>query len=320
MKIVFLGTPDFAVPSLQALINSNHQVVGVVTQPDKPVGRHGKLEFPPVKKLALKHNIPVFQFEKIRLNGVEPLKKLNADIFVTCAYGQILSQEVLDIAPHGVLNVHGSLLPKYRGASPIQWAIINGETETGITILKTQIGMDDGPTILKKSVSINKNETAGELFLRLAPLGAECLLEALTQIENNTATFTPQNESEVILCKMFKKDQFKADFNMPAKQLASLINGLNPWPTISVSINGVKFKLLRASSLTNQEIQNLNVNLSDFNVGEVVVAKPKVGLVIKSCDGLINIIELQPENGKAMLSKSYLNGKHIEVKSKVLSE
>lgn len=320
MKIVFLGTPDFAVPSLNALINSHHQVVGVVTQPDKPVGRHGKLEYPPVKKLALEHNIPVFQFEKIRRDGVDELTKLNADIFVTCAYGQILSQEVLDIAPHGVINVHGSLLPKYRGASPIQWAIINGETVTGITILQTQIGMDDGPTILKKEVPILKGETAGELFNRLAPLGAQCLIEALTLIENGTATFTPQNEEEVILCKMFKKEQFKPDFSMDANALVNLIHGLNPWPTISAVINGVKFKLLRAQVLTSTEEQNLGVNLNDFEVGEVVVAKPKIGLVVKASNGLINITELQPENGKIMPSKSYLNGKQIPVKSKVISE
>lgn len=320
MKIVFLGTPDFAVPSLNALINSHHKVVGVVTQPDKPVGRHGKVEFSPVKKVALQHNIPVFQFEKIRVNGVEPLKALNADIFVTCAYGQILSQEVLDIAPFGVINVHGSLLPKYRGAAPIQWAVINGDKVTGITILQTQIGMDDGPIILKRETEIKKGETAGELFNRLAPLGAQCLLDALTQIENKTITFTPQNPNEVVVCKMLKKENFKPDFSILPSSLVNLIHGLNPWPTYTCKINDVSFKFLRAEELTKTQIENLNINLNEFNNGEVVVAKPKIGLIIKSGGGLVNITELQPQNGKIMPSKSYLNGKQIMPHSLILSE
>ncbi len=319
MKIVFLGTPDFAVPSLQALINSRHQVLAAVTQPDKPVGRHGKIEFCPVKKLAISNNIPVYQFEKIRRDGVEDLKKLNADIFVTCAYGQILSQEVLDIAPHGVINVHGSLLPKYRGAAPIQWSIINGDKITGITILQTQIGMDDGPMILKQETEILPGETAGELFDRLAPMGAECLLKALDLIENGKATFTEQNADEVVMCKMLKRENFKPDFNMNAQQFINLIHGLNPWPSMQVLINDTKFKLLRAQMANMQQLSSFNVCVDNFENGEVICAKPKLGLIIKVGGSAVNITELQPENGKIMPSKSYLNGKQIDEHSKILS-
>lgn len=311
MKIVFFGTPDFAIPTLQSLIDSKHTVLAVVTQPDKPVGRNGKVVFSPVKTLALKHNIPVLQYEKIRRDGVEELKSLNADVFVTAAYGQILSKDILEASKFGVFNVHGSLLPKYRGAAPIQWAIINGEKTTGITILKSDVGMDDGNIILSKSVDIKDGETAGELFDRLKVVGAECLMEALTQLENGTITYTPQNHSEATTCKMLKKELCKIDFNKSTNEIINLILGLNPWPVAEIYFKEGRFKVYKAQN-ANEKINSFNINPNAKN-GEVVVASPKQGLIIKCDNGFVELTSIQAENGKIMDAKSLLNGKKIEV-------
>jgi methionyl-tRNA formyltransferase len=171
MKVVFLGTPDFAVAALKNIINSNHEVVAVVTQPDRPKGRSGKPAFSPVKEVAVDAGLPVYQYEKIRMQGVDDLKALNADIYVTCAYGQILSQEIIDIPKHGIINIHASLLPKYRGAAPIQWSVINGDEYAGVTIMKTEAGIDTGDMLIQKSIKIGETETAGQLFDRLSDLG-----------------------------------------------------------------------------------------------------------------------------------------------------
>ena len=197
MDIVFLGTPDFAVPSLKALIENGYNVKAVFTQPDRPKGRGNKVQFSPVKECALEYNIPVYQPEKIRLEeNAKILKELKPDLMITCAFGQILSKENLDTAPLGCINVHGSLLPKYRGSSPIQWAVINGESETGITTMYTDIGVDCGDIIHQNTVKIGDNETAGELFDRLAVLGAQTLLETLKLLEENKLTRTPQDHSQ----------------------------------------------------------------------------------------------------------------------------
>lgn len=311
MKIVFFGTPNFAIPTLQSLIDSKHTVLAVVTQPDKPVGRNGKVVFSPVKTLALKHNIPVLQYEKIRRDGVEELKSLNADVFVTAAYGQILSKDILEASKFGVFNVHGSLLPKYRGAAPIQWAIINGEKTTGITILKSDVGMDDGNIILTKSVDIKDGETAGELFDRLKVVGAECLMEALAQLENGTITYTPQNHSEATTCKMLKKELCKIDFNKTTNEIINLILGLNPWPVAEIYFKEGRFKVYKAQN-ANEKIKSFNINPNAKN-GEVVVASPKQGLIIKCDNGFVELTSIQAENGKIMDAKSLLNGKKIEV-------
>lgn len=312
MKIVFFGTPDFSIPTLQMLIESKHNIVAVVTQPDKPVGRNGKVVFSPVKQLAIKHNIPVLQFNKIRREGVQQLLDLNADLFITAAYGQILSKEILEASKYGVYNVHGSLLPKYRGAAPIQWAVINGEKTTGITILKSDVGMDDGDIILTHPVDIKPDETAGELFDRLSVVGAECMSEVLTQLENGTITFTPQNHLEATVCKMLKKEQNKIDFNLPALQVKNFILGLNPWPVAEFNLKEGRFKVYKASVVTTQQILKLNLNNS-YNSGEVVVASSKFGLIVKCGDGFLEITEIQAENGKVMSAKSLLNGKQIMV-------
>ena len=310
MKVIFLGTPDFAVPTLNALI-SHHDVLAVVTQPDRPHGRSSKLIPTPVKEVALKHNIPVLQYEKIRKEGVEDLKKFNADVMVTCAYGQILSQEILDITPVGVLNVHGSILPKYRGAAPIQWAVINGDKETGITILRSEAGMDDGDILLIEKTPIKEYETSGELFERLSVLGADCIIKALKLVEEGKAVFVPQNHELATRAKMLTLEMSKLDFNLSALTLANTIHGLNPWPLAKITINGTKFKIFKAKVVECEE---------SGDIGTVVVASPKKGLIIKCGEGYLSVEELQPENGKRMPTKNYLNGKSICVGSEVISE
>lgn len=308
MKIVFFGTPDFSIPTLQKLIDSHHEVIGVVTQPDRPVGRNGRIVFSPVKQLALKYNIPVYQYEKIRRDGVEELVGLKADLFVTAAYGQILSKEILDASTYGVFNVHGSLLPKYRGAAPIQWAVINGEKTTGITILRSDVGMDDGDIILKHEVDIMPEETAGELFDRLAVIGADCLMEALQQLEDGTITYTPQDHSLATVCKMLKKENCTLNFDNSAYLVKQFILGLNPWPVAEMKLEEGRFKVYKAIVYNNNDLI-----VDNYKTGEVVLASPKSGLVIKANDGFVEITEIQAENGKVMNAKSLLNGKHIRV-------
>lgn len=307
MKVIFLGTPEFACVSLQAIHDSRHQVVAVVTQPDKPVGRSKLPVATPVKALATKLGIPVYQFEKISRDGVAELQALNADIMVTCAYGQILSQEVLDITPNGVINVHGSLLPKYRGAAPIQWTIINGEEYGGITILKSMAGLDDGPILFTKPVKVEECETSTELFARLSVIGATCAVEALDIIASGKAVFSAQNEAEATKCRMLKPEMSKIDFTLPATKVANWINGLNMWPVAKCEIAGVKFKLFKAKAVECESGQVANVVLSDN----------KKGLVVKCGDGAVEILEFQPENGKRMTPKAYLNGKSIAIGSEV---
>lgn len=312
MKIVFFGTPDFAIPTLTKLIKSKHDVIAVVTQPDKPVGRSGKVAFSPVKQLALKHNIPVLQYAKIRKEGVQELVNLNADVFVTAAYGQILSKEILEASKFGVFNVHGSLLPKYRGAAPIQWAIINGEKTTGITILKSDVGMDDGDIISLTPVDVLEGETAGELFNRLSEIGANCLIEALDSLENGTITYTPQNHEEATVCKMLKKEISIIDFSKTNQEIVNLILGLNPWPVAEINLLEGRFKVYRAQVVSSLRATQLNLT-GAYAPGQVVVASPKQGLILACGTGLIEITEIQAENGKIMNAKSLLNGKQIKM-------
>ncbi len=311
MKVIFMGTPQFALPSLRAIAQSHHQVVAVVSQPDKPVGRSNKPVPTPVKALATELNIPVLQFDKISRDGVQALCALNADVMVTCAYGQILSQEVLDITPNGVINVHGSLLPKYRGAAPIQWAIINGDTTTGITILRSMAGMDDGPILFTQPMDIKPYETSEQLFDRLSVLGAECIVKALDMIESGKATFTPQDEAQAVKCRMLKPTMSYIDYTLPASQVANLINGLNPWPVVKCTINGVHFKLWHARVVDGY---------NNYEPATVACSDRKVGLVIKCGDKAVLVDEMQAEGGKRMSSCAYLNGKSIAVGNKVISE
>ncbi len=304
MKVIFLGSPDFSATVLNYLLASKHEVVAVVTQPDKEAGRGQKILCSPVKILAEKQGIKVFQFNKIRLEG-NVLKELNADIMVTAAFGQILSQENIDITPNGIINVHASILPKYRGSSPIQWAVINGEKETGISIMKTETGIDTGDVLLCEKTNILKDETAGELFIRLADIGGKLLVKALDLIEAKKAKFTPQNHAEMSYFPMLKKEMGKIDFNKKAVEIVNLVNGLNPWPlAFIVAQNDTKIKVYKAVVAESDKV---------LPNGQIVFADSKNGLIIKCEGGAVRLIKLQAPNGKVLDDKTYLNGNKIEV-------
>lgn len=307
MKVIFFGTPDYAVPVLQAIINSKHEVVAVVSQPDKAKGRSNKIVPTPVKKLAMEHNIPVFQYDHIRRDDVTELLNIEADIIVTCAYGQIIGENILFAKKHGVINFHGSLLPKYRGSSPIQWALINNEKATGVSVLKSGIGMDDGPVMIERKIDIDPDDNAITLFEKLSMLSADMVEETLNLIESGNAKFIDQDESQVSKCKMLNADMGELDFNKSASEIVGLIKGLAMWPNAHVTIDGVYFKLYNAKLYDGEYEQYRN--------GEVVIANNKQGLVIKCSDGLVEITELLPINSKKMTARSYLNGKQIKVGS-----
>jgi len=307
LKVIFLGTPDFAVNTLKAIIDSNHEVLAVVTQPDKAVGRSSKPVFSPVKQLAVQNGLKVLQYNKIRLEGVDDLKSLNADIMVTCAFGQILSQEIIDIAPHGIINVHASLLPKYRGASPIQWAILNGDKKTGVTIMKTEAGIDTGDIISVCETSINAEETAGELFDRLSLIGANLLVKTLDDIEQGKAIFTPQDHTLATHVKMLKKEDGIIDFSKNSETIFNHVRGMNPWPCAYTFLNGKMLKVFKATVISSCE---------DFNglpCGSVLQANSKQGLIVKTGDGAIRLCVIQAEGGKRMNDIDYLLGHKIPV-------
>ena len=307
MKVMFFGTPDYAVNVLQAILDSRHEVVAVVSQPDKAKGRSNKIVPTPVKQLAMAHNIPVFQYESIRKDDVSELLNIEADIIVTCAYGQIIGSNVLFAKKYGVINFHGSLLPKYRGSSPIQWSLINGEKTTGVSVLQSGIGMDDGPVMLEKEIEILSDDNAITLFDKLSRLSADMVEETLDLIESNQAKFIPQDESLVSKCKMLKAEMGTIDFGKTASEVVGLIKGLAMWPNAHITIDGVYFKLYNAKLYEGE--------FEKYKNGEIVIANNKQGLVIKCSDGLIEITELLPINSKKMTAKSYLNGKQINIGS-----
>lgn len=306
MKVIFLGTPDFAVPSLEALLKSDHEVLAVVCQPDRRVGRDQKLTFPPVKEIALKHGVKVLQYEKIRLEGVDDLKSLAPDIMVSCAFGQILSQDIIDIAPHGIINVHGSLLPKYRGAAPIQQSVIDGETETGVTIMQTEKGIDTGDILSVSKTPIGERETAGELFDRLSVIGANLLIETLDKIENGEIVPVKQDDSKATHVSMIKKEDGLIAWNDSAKNIFNKVRGMNPWPVAFTKLNG---KTLKIYSSTIVDF------CSDNNVisGSVVSADANNGFIVNTGDGYLRLDEIQLEGSKRLSAHDFLLGRKIAV-------
>ncbi len=297
MKIVYLGTPDFAVLPLKKIFDAGYEILGVVTQPDKAVGRKQIFTPSPVKQTALELGLKVLQYDKIRDEGVEDLKNLKPDLMVTCAYGQILSQEILDIPTLGTINIHASLLPKLRGSSPIQWSIINGDKVTGVTIMMTELGIDTGDIILKKELTIGTDETAGELFDRLSVLGADAIIEALELFKNNKVVKTPQNHSEATFTKMLKKEFGKIDFNNDAKVIHNLVRGLNPWPIAFTSLNGEVIKIYKTKVIKGEDAS-----------GKIVKCDEKNGLIIACKKDFIEVLELQRAGGKRMNAKDFLRG------------
>ena len=297
-----MGTPEFAVPSLKALCGSGHEVVGVFTQPDRPKGRGNKVIASPVKQVAVEKGIPVFQPLRIRKDGVEALKALAPDLCVTAAFGQILSQEILDIPRLGTINVHASLLPRHRGSAPINWAILEGDETVGVTTMMTDKGIDTGDMLLKAETPYIKGETAGELTIRMAELGAQLLIETLRQMEAGTLVRIPQDHEHMTYDPMLTKEMGIIDWSGKAAEIVNRIHGLNPWPGCSTAIEGGRLKLLRAE-----------VAEGSGQPGEILVADPKVGLVIAAGKGAVCINQLQAPGGKPMNSKDYLRGHPMAV-------
>ena len=309
MKIVFAGTPDFAVLPLQKIIESGFEVVGVITQQDKPQGRKGILTPPPVKTVALEKGIPVLQPIKLR-DEVEQVKNLGGDILITCAYGQILTQEVLDAFPLGVWNIHAGLLPKYRGASPIQSCILNGEKETGVSIMKTQLGLDCGDVMMVEKTLISPLETYGELGDRLSRISANVIINALQKIQSGKYTLTPQEEEKAQIVRKINKEQAKIQFNKTALEVVNLIRGMNPSPIAFTEIDGQKLNVYLA-----EEVQLSAEEQQDFfsaSVGEILTDSPKRGLIVKCQNGAVRLTQVQFAGGKKITDRDLLNGRKLK--------
>ena len=312
MKIVFMGTPDFAEASLQALIDANYNIEAVVTNPDRPKGRGMKMLYSPVKELAVSKNIPVFQPEKVRNNieFIEKIKSINPDVICVVAYGKILPKEILEIPKYGCINVHASLLPKYRGAAPIQWAVLNGDKETGITTMYMDIGMDTGDMILTQKVQIGENETTGELWERLSKIGGNLLVETLNQIEKGIAPRIPQ-EGEYTMAPMLEKEMSKIDWeNKTAEEIKNLVRGLNPIMGAYTFLNGKKIKFWKVEVANNIGYDEENIKM--IKNGTVLISDQKDGIFIKTKKGILRVLEIQGENAKKMSIQEYLRGNKIE--------
>ncbi len=311
MKIVFLGTPEFAIPTLKALFESRHEVVGIISQPDRVQDRGRKIIFSPVKEFALEHNIPIMQFEKLSRDGVETIRNLAPDIMVTASYGQIISQEIIDIPKYGIINVHGSLLPEFRGASPIQTAIMKGCTETGVTIMRTEAGLDTGDIILMGKLPIGENETYGELAVRLANLGAGLVLTALDKIENGTVEYIKQSHVDATVTKRISKEEGRIVWEKPATQIKCQILGQNPSPIAFSCINGEICKIYRAKMSDVADTKE--------PVGTVVEPTSiKNGLFVQCGKGVLELTELQFPGGKVLRATDILNGRKIKLGDKFI--
>lgn len=303
MKIVFMGTPDFAAGILEDIIKAGHEIALVVTKEDKPRGRGQEVTFTPVKEVALKHNLPVFQPHRIKdAEAIETLKKYEADVFVVVAYGQILSREILDMPKKICVNIHASLLPKYRGAAPIQWAVIDGEQYTGVTTMRMEDGIDTGDIIETITYELKSDETGGSLFDKLMELGGKLIVSTLEKIENGTATFTKQDDSKSTYAKMLNKKLGDIDFSMDAVSIERLIRGLNPWPSAYTSLNGKNLKIWKAVTKKDEY---------EGQPGEIVYVSEDE-MYIKTGKGVLSIVELQLEGKKRMYIQDFLHGNKIE--------
>lgn len=313
MRIVFMGTPDFAVPSLKALVEAGHEVCGVFSQPDKPVGRHqNKFQPTPVKEYALTQGIPIYQPAKLRDGeALAVLKELEPELIVVAAYGRILPPDILALPKLGCVNVHSSLLPKYRGAAPINWAILNGEDETGVTIMYMAEGMDTGDILAQTSTPIDLNENAAQLFDRLALLGADLLVKTIAQLTEGTVRPVPQNDSLSTHAPMLSRELSPMDWNRTARQLHDQVRGLYPWPAATAELDGVRCKVLRTAILDEQT----------KDAPGTVLQADKRGLRI-ACGGggVLEIVEVQPDGKKAMAASAFLMGHPIETGSSILTK
>ena len=307
LKIVFMGTPDFAVPCLKTL-NENYEVIAVITQPDRPKGRGQKLTPSPIKEYALEHNLTVLQPEKIKTSETEEqLKKLAPDLIVVVAFGQILSKAILDIPQLGCINVHASLLPKYRGAAPIHWSIINGETKTGITTMYMDVGLDTGDMILKEEVSISAKMNTGELHDTLMNIGAKTLLQTIKQIAEGSVVRIKQNDAKASYAPLLTKELERINWLLPAQEIYNLVRGLNPWPVAFSIFKGKKLKIWQTKVIDN------------VTIGEIgtVLSLTETGFTVQTGKGILEILELQPESKRKMTAKDFVCGNQISINDKL---
>ena len=304
MRVVFMGTPDFAVGTLEAIIKEEHEVVGVVTQPDKPKGRGKNMQFTPVKEVAIANQIPVYQPLKVKEpEFIEELAKLNPEVIVVVAFGQILPKAILDMPKYGCVNVHASLLPKYRGAAPIQWAVIDGETESGVTTMLMDVGLDTGDMLKKTVIPLDKEETGGSLHDKLAVAGADLLIETLKELEAGTAVRTKQDDSLSNYAKMLDKQLGCIDFSKSAEEIERLIRGLNPWPSAFTGLDGKTLKIWAATVIDKE---------ADGEFGEIVEVT-KAEILVKTGEGLLQLNEVQLEGKKRMETDAFLRGYPVKV-------
>ena len=324
MKIVFMGTPDFAVPALKALAESaKHEVSLVVTQPDRPRGRSGKPAPSDVKLCAEQYGIPVFQPEKVREEAaVERLRRENADIFVVAAFGQLLPKTILEMPRFGCINIHGSLLPAYRGAAPVQWAVLDGQKEAGDTIMQMNEGLDTGDILMQESIPLSADETAGSLYDKLSSMGGPLLLKALDAIEAGTVTPVPQGDSGTHYAKMLRKEMGNIDWTKSAEEIGRLVRGLNPWPSAYTHWNGKMLKIWMAETVTQEELSALGcdekngMDLKEAQPGTVMIVT-KDTLMVQTGDGLLAFTELQMEGKKRMPVQAFLMGCRMQTGEKL---
>ena len=308
MRLGVMGTPDFAVPSLQALIDAGHDVCAVYTQPDKPQGRKQILTAPPVKTLALEHDIPVFQPNTLKNEDEQArLRELAPEVIIVVAYGKLLPKAVLDIPPHGCINVHGSLLPRWRGAAPIQWAVIVGDEMAGVTTMQMAEGLDTGDMLLTYETKVGEKETAGELFDRLAQSGAELLTQTLVKLDEITPR--PQDDAQSCYAHMLDKQMAVIDWSKSAHEIDCLIRGLNPWPIALTTLSGERLKVFAAEKANG-----------NGEPGTVLEADPKKGLTVACGEGALKLTEIQLVGGKRMKATDFLRGHAIEVGTKLGDE
>ena len=302
MRVVYMGTPDFAVKPLEALINNNYEVVGVFTQPDKPVGRKAILTPPPVKVVAENNNIPVFQPDSLKNGaGVEILEELKPDVVIVVAYGKILPKDFLEFAKHGCINIHGSILPEYRGAAPIQWSVLDGKEFAGVTSMQMNEGLDTGDIILVEKTKIDENETSGDLYERLTVLGANVLLKTLEAIKTNSLNPQKQDDSKSSYAKMLDKSLSKIDWNLKASEVHNKIRGLDPWPVALTTFDGKNLKLFRSRLLSE-----------NYNKQAGSVIKSKDGIIVVCGDKkAVLITEVQLEGKKRMSAVDFSRGANL---------
>ena len=304
MRYIYAGAPAFSVPPLQQMLAAGFCVCAVLTRPDRPVGRRARLTPTPLKAFAQEAGIPVLDYERVRDHAAD-LAALGADALVTCAYGQILTQEVLDAFPRGVYNIHASLLPRWRGASPIQHAVWAGDAETGITVMRTDVGLDTGDMLLVREIPIAPDDTAATLSDKLSALGGECIVEALRKIEDGAAVFAPQPNEGVTLCKKIKKEECAVDFSKTSAEICNLIRAMNPAPLAFSYLRGAPVNLFFAQPAEAERAEGARA-------GEVVRAD-KTGIYVRAGEGIVRILELQAAGGKRMRAADFVNGRKIAV-------